>query len=452
MKNKLNKLKSNPSNIIATTFLIVITLGTILFMLPVSTRNGEGLSLIKALFTATSSVCVTGLTLIDPAVTLTAFGQIVLLVLIEVGGISLITFATFFLFAFRKKSDFKSLRLAQEYTNLNSYSQVRPLVKTIVGTAVICQLFGAGLLCLRFVPLLGAKGIWVSIFTACSAYCNAGFDIFGTVQTQFGSLITYQTDTFVLLVVSAMIILGGLGFFVFYDILHYKKTKHLTLHSKVVILFSIILLLAGTICIFLYEYNNPDTIADMNIKNKMLSSFFQSVSARTAGFASVDVGAFKDITKIMMLLLMFVGAGSGSTGGGIKITTFAVLFMTVFSVIFNRDDTTIFHKRIDKSIISKSMTIAFMGVLWIFVITSILLADNPGISCIDALFESTSAFATVGISVGVTSTAHTLGLAALILTMFIGRLGPVCFVMSLNLRERNRGKFKVIPEGKIMVG
>lgn len=439
-----------PATVIALSFLIIIFLGTLLFRLPFMTRDGKGLPFFTGLFTATSSVCVTGLTVIDPAVTLSRFGQVLMAVLIEIGGISMVTFASFLLFTFRKRYGLRSMRLAQEYTNVDTFSQVKPLVRTIIATAVICQLTGALLLCIRFVPKLGPKGIWVSVFTAISAYCNAGFDLFG-IEQEYGSLIHYNGDPLVMYVVMALIVTGGIGFFVFYDLIHLKKTKHISLHTKVVAVTSLILIVVGFVSILSFEHANPNTLGPMSAGEKFTAALFQSITTRTAGFSSVDIASLHDVTKIIMMLLMFIGAGSGSTGGGIKVTTFAVIAMTAVSVIKNRGDTVIFGKKVDKKVVYKSFTIAMLGLVATFIAACFMLVDIPDANGIDVFFEGISAFATVGLSSGITAMLGKIGLCALIVLMFIGRLGPVCFIVALNIREE-KDSANIHPEGKIMVG
>ena len=452
MKNenaKNNSRPVHPMRIIALSVLSVIIAGTVLFMLPCMTRDGKGLSFMKAVFTATSSVCVTGLTLIDPAVTLSRYGQVVLLILIEIGGISMVTFASFFIFAFKKHSALRSMRLAQEYTNLDVFSQVKPLVRTIVEVTVLCQLLGTALLCVRFVPRFGAKGIWLSMFTAVSAYCNAGFDLFG-IEKEFGSMINYNGDFLVMGVVIAMIILGGIGFYVFYDLLTYRKTHRLSLHTKTALITAGILILVGFFCVFVFEYNNPQTLKPLPFYQKLSASLFQSVTTRTAGFASLDIALLGDVTKIVMMLLMFIGAGSGSTGGGIKTTTFAVLVMTVVSVIRSRKDTVVLKKRVSHAIVAKSLAIAALSMLIVFLATCVLSWDVRSTNGTDLLFEAVSAFSTCGLSTGVTARAGNVGLWALIVSMYIGRIGPMCFVISLNSRKERDSE--IVPEGRIMVG
>ena len=449
-KNQRKSKMLHPSRTISLSFFLIIAVGTLLFMLPFMTRDGKGLPFMQALFTTTSSVCVTGLTLIDPAVTLTRYGQILLLMLIEIGGISMVTFATFFIFSIKKHSGFRSLRLAQEYTSIDTFSQVKPLVRTIIGTTVICQVIGASLLCIRFVPKMGPKGIWVSLFTAVSAYCNAGFDLFG-IENSFGSLSAYNGDALVMYTVMAMIVTGGLGFYVFYDLLTYRKNRHISLHTKVVATFVVSLILVGAVCFFGFEHNNPGTIGTMTLFEKINASLFQSITSRTAGFASVDIASLHDVTKIVMMFLMFIGAGTGSTGGGIKVTTYAVLVMTVLSVIQNKNDTVIFGKRVDRRVVSKALSIALLGILVIFIVCCVLVIETPDSNGINVLFEAVSAFSTTGLSAGITATAGNPGLCSIIAAMFIGRVGPICFILALGSKESEKSR-EVLPEGRIMVG
>lgn len=439
-----------PATIITLSFIALILTGTFLFTLPFMTRDGEGLPFLTALFTATSGVCVTGLTLIDPIVTLAAPGQVLLCILIEAGGISMVTFVSFFMFSFKKKTSLRSLRLAQEYTNMFDFSQVKSLVRVVVATAFICQLIGAALLSLRFVPKYGLKGIWISVFTAVSAYCNAGFDLFG-VEQEFGSMINYNNDPLVMYTVMGLIVMGGLGFFVFYDLLTYRKDRKLSLHTKIVTTFTLLLILFGFVFVFVCEYNNPATLGKLNLPGKINASLFQSITTRTAGFASVDIGAMNPLTKVIMMLLMFIGAGSGSTGGGIKVTTFSVIVLSIRSVLKGRNETTAFSYRLDHKTVTKSMTIVFLGLSVVFVVSCFLFADCPTENPVNLFFEAVSAFSTSGLSAGATSECGTVGLIALIAAMIIGRVGPVGFVLTIS-SKKNENSSLVMPEGKIMVG
>ncbi len=443
------KRPMHPERIIMLSFLAIILAGTLLFLLPFMTR-GEPLTPLQALFTATSSVCVTGLTLIDPAATLAAPGQILLLVLIELGGISMVTFATFFIFTLKKRSGFRSMRLAQEYTNLDLFSQVKPLVRTIVITAVSCQALGAAVLCIHFVPLNGPKGVWMAVFTAVSAYCNAGFDVFGA-NAPFASMTGMNGEPLVMGVVMALIVTGGLGFYVFYDLVTYRRNHHVTLHTKTVAVFSLALILFGVAAVLGFEWKNTATLSPLPLPQKLTAALFQSITTRTAGFASLDIGSLQDVTKLFMLFLMFIGAGSGSTGGGIKITTFAVLFMSVVSVLCNRRDTVILHRRVERGVVMKSLSVALLGVLVVYLTAFVLLLDQPDAGGIRVLFEAVSAFSTAGLSCGVTASCGIAGQLALVFAMFVGRLGPICFIVALNSREEDKSG-EVIADGRIMVG
>ena len=285
----------SPARIIAASFLGVIFVGTVLLMLPVSSKNGEMLHPLTALFTATSATCVTGLTLVDPYTQFTFFGQAVLLTMIEIGGIGLLTLTNFFMFFLHKKLGLRTLRLAQENTNAWSLNNIRSLLHIIVVTTLVIESLGAILLSIRFVPKYGVHGVWVSIFTSVSAYCNAGFDILGN-ETPFGSLIHYNGDVIVLYTVMALIFLGGIGFMVFQDLLSWRRHRHLMLHTKAMLIMSAALIAVGFLIFFIVEYENPKTLGPLPLFEKINAALFQSVSARTAGFASIDLSRMYDFS------------------------------------------------------------------------------------------------------------------------------------------------------------
>ena len=249
----------------------------------------------------------------------------------------------------------------------------------------------------------------------------------------------------------ALIITGGLGFYVFYDLVFFRKNRHLTLHTRTVAVFTLALILFGFASMLCFEWSNPETLAPMPLPQKLTAALFQSVTARTAGFASVDIGSMNDVTKLFMLFLMFIGAGSGSTGGGIKVTTFAVLTMTVVSVLRGHNGTVIFGRRVDHKTVAKSLSVAALGLLAVLLVSSVIVLETPGMSGIDVLFEAVSAFSTCGLSTGVTASCGVGGLLSLICAMFFGRIGPVCFIIALNSRETDNDG-RVLPEGRIMVG
>lgn len=439
----------SPARITAGSFLLVIAAGTVLLMLPFSSK-GEPLSFLTSLFTATSATCVTGLTLIDPYTNLTFFGQLVLLAMIETGGIGLVTFSCFFMISMRKKLTMRNLRLVQESTSSASLYSTRSLVRLIIVTTLSIEAAGACVMATRLVPIYGKAGIWYSIFTAVSSYCNAGFDLFG-MEGAYSSVIAYQEDPIILFTIMALIFLGGIGFMVFQDLIMWRRRRHLMLHTRVVILISACLIAFGALAFFVCEYTNDKTIGDMSLWNKIMNSLFQSVSARTAGFASVDMASMRDISKAIMIMLMFIGAGSGSTGGGIKVTTFAVLISTVISVIKGRSETVILGRRVHKAVVYKSLTIAILGMTVAATTAGIILVTMPDASGIDSLFEAFSAFGTVGLTAGMTLTLNTVSKVAVIITMFAGRIGPMCFALAMILRQDKHSE-EILPEGRIMVG
>lgn len=439
----------SPARITAGSFLLVILTGACLLMLPVSSK-GEPLSFLQAFFTATSATCVTGLTLIDPYTNLTYFGQGVLLSMIEIGGIGLVTLSSFFFMTIGKKMTTKNLRLVTENTSAVSISSVKSLVKLIIITTLSVEAAGALILSLRLVPRFGREGIWLAVFTAVSAYCNAGFDLFGGVEA-FSSLSHFSTDPVILFTIMALIFIGGIGFLVFQDIIFRRKGGHLMLHSKVVLIVSSALAVLGGVLIFICERGNGATIGDMSLFDKAMNSLFMSVSARTAGFAAVNIAALRDITKVITIVLIFIGAGSGSTGGGIKVTTFAVLAATVLSVIKGRNDTVILGRRVKQEEVYKSLTIALLGIAVSAVTAGIILLTNPGVSGIDGIFEAVSAFGTAGLTAGTTLSLNTLSCLFLTATMFVGRIGPMCFAYAVVLRNDNHSE-EILPEGRITVG
>lgn len=452
-KKMLSTITSNPARIIVFSFALLIIIGAGLLMLPISSRSGQSLDLISALFTATSATCVTGLVVVDTYTHFSTFGQVVILILIQLGGLGLVAFATFFNLSIRKKVGFKALYLAKESTGGYSMYNAMYLVKLIFMLTFAIEMIGAILLMFVFVPELGTKGIFVSIFLSVSAYCNAGFDILG-FKEEFGSLTHYYDNPYLLTVISLLVISGGLGFIVWQDILHYKENKKMMVHTKIVLIGSVFLLLVGAILVLIFEWNNPLTIGEMSLLDKVMNSFFQSVTCRTAGFNTIDNGAMLGLTKILTIVLMLIGAAPGGTGGGIKVTTVYVLFMTVICVMQGKEETIIDNKRVDKSVIYKALAVMTLATFVISLTTSIIFftSHHDGVTFreIDALYESVSALGTAGLSIGVTGFANTASRITLMISMFIGRVGPASLALSLALRPQD--KSTIFPEAKIMVG
>lgn len=454
LKKKLKGIP--PVRLIVVSFLAVILTGAFLLALPVSARNGLPTSPLDALFTSTSAVCVTGLVLFDTWTHWNLFGQVVILLLIQVGGLGLVTFTTGFSLLLRRKLGFRDMQLAVENT-AGSVMHVKRLLRIILFFTFCCETAGAILLMLRFVPQYGPHGIWVSFFTAVSAYCNAGFDIMGFADPG-SSLMGYAGDPLVTLTVAALIVTGGLGFVVINDIFYArilprlsKQRPHaLHFHSQIVLRMTLFLIAAGTLLFFVCE--NGNTLKGMNFGEKLNASLFQSVTARTAGFNTVDIGSLGDLTKLIMVFFMFIGASPASTGGGIKTTTFVVLVTAVMSVLRGSEDAVVLKRRLDKFTVYRSLAILTIGVLVVIVTAGVIMTTNSATSGVDALFEATSAFGTVGLTANVTPTLTNIAKMAVICAMYIGRVGPVSLGLAFTLRKGRSASGTVLPEGKIVVG
>ncbi|MEG1886869.1 MAG: potassium transporter TrkG, partial [Oscillospiraceae bacterium] len=314
----------------------------------------------------------------------------------------------------------------------------------------VIEMSGAVLLATRFVPRYGMQGIWISVFTAISAYCNAGIDILGR-EGEFCSLLPFANDPIVNITVMLLIIMGGLGFIVFQDVLFYKKRRKLMLHTKTVLFTTAFLIVLGAVVFFIGEYSNAATIGNKPLLQKILASFFQSVTARTAGFNTVDLAALRDPTKAFSCVLMFIGAAPGSTGGGVKVTTFMVVAMTVLATLRNKTETTIMRRRVDYKVVYKALAIITLGIVVVLATSVVILVEND-VGMIDGIFEAVSAFGTVGLSTAGTSGLGPISRIALMLTMLVGRCGSFSFFLAITLRQIYKPRKLVLPEGQIMVG
>ncbi|MCL6571328.1 MAG: TrkH family potassium uptake protein [Bacillus sp. (in: Bacteria)] len=437
----------DPPKILVLGFALIILIGTVLLTLPVSTTNGQGLSILNALFTATSATCVTGLVVVDTGTTFTMFGQLIILFMIQVGGLGFMTFATLFAFLLGKRISLKERILLQESLNNLSMEGVVRLAKRILIFTFVIELVGAILLSIRFyfdMPL--GKAIYYGLFHAISNFNNAGFDLMG----EFHSLTSYVDDPTVTLTVSSLIILGGIGFIVMNELFEFRISKRLSLHTKIVLMTSFVLVVVGTICIFILEYSNSMTLKPLTFSGKVLGSLFQSVTARTAGANTLNIGDLTQSSLLLIVFLMFVGASPGSTGGGIKTTTFATLLGAVWSQIRGKEDVIFYRQRIEYETIYKALTVTFSGVFLVMFMTLVLTISEHGKDFLMILFEVTSAFATVGLSMGLTPELTPVGKAMIIFTMFAGRVGPLTIAFAITMR-RKPDPFRY-PKGKIMIG
>ena len=441
---------SSATQIICVSFLLLIAVGTLLLTLPISSKNGR-LGVIDAMFTATSATCVTGLIVRDTWTQFSWFGQAIILLLIQIGGLGLVTLTSFFALAARRRMGFRDLRLLGESVSASGLSQATEVLKIVISLAALFEAIGIVLLMFAFMPQFGLEGIWVSVFTAISAFCNAGFDLFGRFG-QYSSLVPYVNNYYVQAVIMFMIMAGGLGFMVWVEIGEYRKKRRLSLNAQVVLAFSAILWVGGAVLFGLMEWNNPATMGGLSVPGKIMASIFQSVSTRTAGMNTVDLAACGPITKLMMSILQFIGAAPGSTGGGVKVTTFAVIILTIRSVAQGRDDCVIADHHIESKTVYRALTIIVLGAVAALGSAVVVYYNtSDAVSVVDSIFESFSAFGTVGLSVGVTAQLNTGAKLLYMLVMFMGRVGPVALAISLTAKPDDN-KRKILPVGQINVG
>ena len=441
---------SSATQTICISFLLVIAVGTLLLTLPISSRTGR-LGVIDAMFTATSAACVTGLIVRDTWSQFSLFGQVIILMLIQVGGLGLVTLTSFFALAARRRMGFRDLRLLGESVSADGLSKATEVLKIVIKLAAAFEAVGIVLLLFAFVPQFGAEGVWVSVFTAISAFCNAGFDLFGRFGA-YSSLVPYVNNYYVQAVVMFMIMAGGLGFMVWVELAEYRKKRRLSLHAKVVLQFSVIFWVGGAVLLALLEWSNPRTMGGLSVPGKIMAALFQSVSTRTAGMNTIDLAACSPISKLLMSVLQFIGAAPGSTGGGVKVTTFAVLILTIRSVAQGRDDCVIGGHHIESKTVYRALTIIVIGAVAAFGSAVVVYYNTAEtVSVIDCIFESCSAFGTVGLSVGVTGQLNTGAKLLYMACMFMGRVGPVSLAISLTAKPDDN-KRKVLPVGHINVG
>lgn len=444
IKGKIKGFKLNPPRVLALGFASLILLGSILLNLPIATKTGESIGYVNALFTSASAVCVTGLTVVNTGEFWSLFGQITIIILIQMGGLGFMTMATIGALIVGKKITLKERLIIKEQLNQETMSGLVKLTKYVILSTFAIEAIGALLLSTRFIPIYGwIKGTYFSIFHSISAFCNAGFDLTGD------SIAPFVGDFTINMTIAALIILGGLGFTVYIDISRQRSFKKLHLHSKLVLTITGTLLIIGMVVFLLIEYNNPLTLRTLSGYEKLISSFFQSVVPRTAGFYSIDMGGLYDTTVFFMVILMFIGGSPGSTGGGIKTTTFGTLMLTTISVIKGEKDVVAYRKRISNEIINRSLAIATIGIVLVIVVSFVLTVTESA-TFLDVLFETTSAFATVGLTRGITPNLTDFAKVVLTFTMYAGRVGPL--TMAFAFAKQNAKKGYTYSDGNIMVG
>lgn len=439
----ISEWELTPYQILALGFAGLILLGALLLMTPQASMTGQSMCFVDALFTSTSAVCVTGLIVVDTGTYFSLFGQLVIICLIQAGGLGIMTMATLMALVMRRKIQLRERLIMQEALNQMTISGVVRLTQYIILITLLIEFIGGTILAIRLYPELGSQGIYFGYWHAVSAFCNAGFDLFGT------SLTNYVDDITVNIAVSLLIILGGIGFTVMFDMWHNHRWSKFSLHTKLVLLTSIVLIAFGTFVILALEMNNPNTLEPLSWQGKIFGSYFQSVATRTAGFNTIDINKFQDATLFFMIILMFIGASPSSTGGGIKTTTFGVLIAAIWALVAGKQDAEMFRRRIPQQLIYKAFTVVFLAAALVIFVT-MMMSITESASFIRILFEVVSAFGTVGLSTGITPLLTDYGKLWIILTMFVGRVGPVTLALALALRAR-KGMVHY-PEGKINIG
>ncbi|MBQ7889359.1 MAG: potassium uptake protein [Erysipelotrichaceae bacterium] len=426
-------------------FLFGILIGSILLALPISSSTQGKIDYIDALFTATTSMCVTGLVTLPTVSTWSFFGQLVILILIQIGGLGVITIIAGLMIYMNKKIGLNDRLLLQDAFNLNSISGIIRFIKKVLKGTLIVESVGALLYMLVFVPEFGVRGIWISIFTSVSAFCNAGIDIISE-----NSLCDYALNPIVNAVTSMLIVLGGIGYLVWWDVVRVLKKRtqqkisvfsHLTLHSKIVLSVTTFLVLFGALSFLVFEYNNPLTIKNLSLFDKVQVSFFQSITTRTAGFATIPQQNLTNSSAIISMILMFIGGSPAGTAGGIKTITIAVLLISALATIQNREHVEVFDRTLSKHAVNKSVAVVSVS-FSIMMVSTLLLSSCMHADLLDILYETVSATATVGLTRNLTPSLNMMGKIVIIVTMYLGRVGPISLLVAFNAKKDKKNVIK----------
>lgn len=453
MKKRLPFALSTTQTIMLS-FLLAILAGSILLVLPISAADGQAVPYIDALFTATTSICVTGLVTVPTYSAWSLFGQVVIFLLIQMGGLGVVTIMSGLMISLHRRIGIRDRMLIQDAFNLNTLSgMVKFINKVLVGTFIV-EGVGALLYMTVFVPEFGLRGVWISVFNSVSAFCNAGMDIISE-----NSLCEYVRNPVINIVTMTLIVLGGIGYVVWWDVMKALKNirrqklkcfSNLTLHSKIALSMTGILILAGAAVVFAFEYHNPMTMGDFTLPEKIQASLFQSVTTRTAGFATIPQEDFTNASAFVSLLFMFIGGSPVGTAGGIKTVTIAVLIVFAFATMKNKAEAELFHRTISKQAVSKAVAVVSMAFI-ILCTSTLLLSAVMDADALDIAYETVSAAATVGLSRSLTSELNVPGKIIIIITMYLGRVGPISLMVALNTKRETKNMIKN-PVEEISVG
>ena len=437
------------AKVIPLSFLAAILIGAGLLMLPAATAPGQTTDFLTAAFTSTTSLCVTGLTVVDISLHWSLFGKIIILFLIQIGGLGIIAVASLLMMMLKKRFPLSQFIILHDSFNLDSMSGLLKFLKNVFKGVFAVEGFGALVYMIVFIPRFGfLRGIWISVFTSVSAFCNAGIDIFGP-----DSLVPWSSNALVLVNTMALIVLGGLGYVVWFDLIQSireKRKKLLSAHSRLVLSVTAFLIVMGAVLIFILEYSNPKTLGPMSVGDKILNSFFQSVTFRTAGFATVPQEGLRETSVFLGLLLMFIGGSPIGTAGGVKTVTAFFVLQGSISFIRGRNEVVVFRRRVSGEMMKKASAIVIVSFSAIFVLLIILLASNP-LSLTDASYEVFSAMGTVGLSRAVTPTLTAFGKVVIIIAMYLGRISPIsmAFFFSRSATDKNNLRYA---KGRFYIG
>lgn len=439
----------NPLPVIAGGFAGLIFIGSVLLSLPVACSLPGRVNWFDALFTSTSAVCVTGLVVRDTGTVYSTFGHVVLLILIQIGGLGFMTFATLIFRLMGRTISLRDRMIMRDSLNEDVLGGVVQLVQWVVVSTFCVELSGAAIFSIRMIPMYGVKkGLFYALFHSVSAFCNAGFDLFGGGR----SLTGFHADRLMCLTAIMLVVIGGFGFGALNDILKHRRFKRLRLHTKLVIVSYGALMLTSFLLVLILEWDNPMTLGPMPVGQKLLNALFQSVTLRTAGFNTYDQQAQRDVTKLICCFMMLIGAAPASTGGGVKVTTLAILLLTVRMVARGESSIKVFGRRIESSVIQRTMTIVFIALALVFVDVCVLSILQPGADFLDLLYECASAMGTVGISAIGSSALRPFARVLIILTMFTGRVGPLTLALLFMNKQGRARELINYPEEHVMIG
>ena len=449
----IKKKRMNFAAKIALGFLVIILLGTLLLMLPISSKGRTATSFLDASFTATSAVCVTGLVRVDTALHWSMFGQTVILLLIQTGGLGFMSLALALMLLFHRTVTAHERKMVLLSYNVDRFDSARIMIRRVFMGTFVAEGIGAVLLCFRFVPMLGARGVFKSIFTSVSAFCNAGFDLMGDVSGEGTSMMYFADDPLVTLTLAFLIILGGVGFLVFHDVANLvRHRRRPSVYTKLVLMMTVIAIGVGMISFAAVEWNNPLTIGGMTVGQKLLASFFYSVTLRTAGFSTINNGGILPVTRTVAEILMFVGAASGSTAGGVKLVTVFVLFFFVANVVLGRHHAVIFHRRISESAFVRAVSVIVVQLVAVLLGAALAAAWSPTLSEGAVFYEAVSAISTVGLSLGITAELSAASSVVMMILMYFGRVGILTVSCAILRRQDHAVSTLEYPEAKMLIG